>query len=718
MNKIHGSRLALLLPVLPALCGLLLLTLDPLPLQALRNNLFDQYQRWSPREYQAAPVRIIDIDDDSLSHLGQWPWPRTRMAEMVDRLSEAGAAAIVFDVMFAEADRTSPQIVSAHWPLNERQAREIAALPDHDTIFAKHIEQAGVVLGFATTQNDFPVNAASTAAADASPKAARFVYAGDQPGHWLHAFDNPIRALPVLEQAAQGNGAVSFVPDSDGVVRRVPLVLQIAGQVRPTLASEALRVAQETHNIILKSAGHGAGLTQIRIGEQIIPTTAHGEIWVHYSRPVRERYIPAWELFDERIPANKLAGHIVLIGSSAQGLMDLRFSPLGHIIPGVEAHAQALEQVLTGHFLQRPGWARAIEAIVLLACCLLVGLLALRMRVLYAAAASLLLLTALLGAGWHAFADYQLLLDSATPAIGLILSFFLCSLFQHFTSEREQRWIKTAFTRYVSPNRVSHLIEHPDAMALGGRRQECSFIFTDLAGFTHLMESIDPADAVTLLNDYLDAMIAIAFRYEGTLDRIVGDAVAIMFSAPVFQADHQARALACALEMQAFASHYASEQQARGIAFGQTRIGVHSGEVIVGNFGGKTMFDYRALGDAVNTASRLESVNKHLGTRICLSATTLAGCPNARTRPIGRIILLGKSEALSVHEPLGADLAPCQAPEEAYRTAFEAMQQERPEATALFNQLATDFPDDPLVRLHLNRLNHGESGDLIVMSQK
>ena len=193
------------------------------------------------------------------------------------------------------------------------------------------------------------------------------------------------------------------------------------------------------------------------------------------------------------------------------------------LMPGVEAHAQALEQILSKHFLERPSWARGLESLVLTLCCLLVGLLAMRLRALAAACATLLLLVGLLGGAWWAFVSQRLLLDAATPALGVLLSYMVCSLWQHFSSEREQRWIKSAFSRYVSPNRVAHLVAHPGDMALGGRRQTCSFVFTDLTGFTGLMESIDPALAVSLLNDYLDQMVAIAFRFDGTLDRIVGD---------------------------------------------------------------------------------------------------------------------------------------------------------------------------------------------------
>jgi adenylate cyclase len=405
------------------------------------------------------------------------------------------------------------------------------------------------------------------------------------------------------------------------------------------------------------------------------------------------------------------------VGSSAQGLLDLRFGPFGPL-PGVEIHAQALEQILGGHILVRPAWAPAVEVLTLMFAGLGIGFLALRSRALPAAAICVLLLAALFAAGWWAYAAHGLLLDSLTPALVILLTFLVCSLAHHFASEREQRWIRTAFARYVSPNRVDYLVKHPEAMELGGRRQTCSFIFTDLQGFTSLIEKVAPGQAVTLLNAYLDEMIAIVFHHEGTLDRIVGDALVVMFSAPVRQRDHQQRALACALEMDAFASRYAAAQQAKGIAFGQTRIGVHAGEVTVGNFGGSTMFDYRALGDPINAAARLESVNKQLGTRMCVSAAVLAASPQVRARPVGRLVLKGKTEALEVFEPLVDEHARHYAPLAAYQSAFAAMRDKLPEACVLFEQLATAHPDDPLVALHTRRLKAGEQGDLIVLTEK
>jgi adenylate cyclase len=722
MKSTSLKHLGACLPIIPVVLGLALLLTDPLPMQALRHNLFDQYQRWHPREYTEVPVRIIDIDEESLARVGQWPWPRTRLAELVESLNAAGVAAIGFDVVLAEPDRTSPRAMAALWSLQGALRSALESLPDHDQVLAHSLSGAPVVLGFivqrSTTQDNSTGDHATTPAATLPARPFRYIRSGEQPERRLHRFDRAISALPELTKVAQGNGALTFVPDGDGVVRRVPLVLQLAGEPVPTLVAETLRVAQGEENYVLKTQGSDIGMEEIRIGQFRIPTTAEGELWVHYSPEVASRYLPAWKVLAGTIPGAMLDGHLVVIGSSAEGLMDLRFSPLGRIMPGVEAHAQALEQILSGHILQRPGWARSVESIAIMVGGLAIGFLAIRASALTAAGTTLTLLSVLLFGGWYGFREHALLLNTVTPALTFALAFVLGSLFHHFISEREQRRIRDVFSRYVSPNRVNYLVDHPEATELGGCRQECSFVFTDLTGFTTLMETIDPGEAVSLLNAYLDQMIGIAFRHDGTLDRIVGDAVAIMFSAPVPQADHRSRALACALEMDAFASNYAAELNARGVAFGETRIGIHSGEVIVGNFGGSTIADYRALGDPVNTASRLESVNKQIGTRICVSETTLSGCPEAQARPVGRLLLKGKSQALQVFEPLDCARLRKYAPLEEYRAAYRLMANEVPTAAAAFRDLAMHYPDDPLAALHHHRLAVGYRGDLVVLTEK
>lgn len=690
---------------------------DPLVLRILRNATFDQFQRWQPRESRDAPVRIVDIDDESLRRLGQWPWPRTRIAELIGELGRANAASVALDIVFAEADRTSPKAVLQDQALSVAMTRYLETLPDHDQVLADALTGSRVVLGFALTKGAPPDSVDAVEPPPPGPRAAGMVMLGGSPLPYLPAFGSSVPSLPVLQRAAAGHGALTFVPDADGVVRRVPLLASLAGDVVPSLAAEALRVAEGGRNYTLRTAANGGGLVDVSVGRRRVPTNAEGAVWVHYSRPRTERYVPAWKVLAHAVPASEFAGRIVLVGTSAQGLMDLRFSPLGGIIPGVEVHAQALEQVLTGQHLSRPGWAPGVELLLTLLGGLLVGVVAVRSSA-GVSVSCFFTLSALLCLGaWEAFAGYRSLLDPAGVELAWLLVFLPTTVTRHVASERRQRWVRQAFARYVSPNLVDYLITHPKALELGGSRQRCSFVFADLAGYTAIMETMDPVEAVRILNAYLDKMIAIAFEHDGTLDRIVGDSIAIVFSTPVEQTDHEARALRCALAMQRFARRFVDDLAAAGTPFCETRIGVHTGEVTVGNFGGSTIFDYRALGDPVNTASRLEGANKYLGTLICVSEATLAACPGAPARPIGRLQLAGRIEPVTALEPLDPQAGSAMA-DDVYGAAYRAMADGRPEALAAFERLAVERPADPLVRLHCERLRAGGTGDLVVLGGK
>lgn len=697
------------LMVLAVVALTLLPVLDPLMLRSLRNAVFDQYQRWQPRAYQDAGVRIVDIDDESLRQLGQWPWPRTQVAELIRRLRSAGARGIVFDVLFSEPDRTAPQALLRNWHLPSAAAAQVAALPDPDTDLAAALRGSHTVLGMGTLNQ----------VAKVAPPTFGLVVRGSAAALPLPAFPGAVGALPALADAAAGNGAIAFVPDPDGVVRRVPLLVRAGTVVLPSLSAEMLRVTADAHNIVVDA--DEAGIHSIAIGKWRIPTSGDGQFWVHFTRPVPGRTIAAWQVMDGSVPAAQLQGATVIVGTSAQGLQDLRFSPLGNIIPGVEVHAQALEQIYTGAWLQRPQWAPAAEAVTLLLGCLAFGAFALHTGAIVSAVGMAVALLAINGGAWFAFSRSGLLLDAATPSLAIALSFSVASVMRHVATEARQRWVRQAFASYVSPNLVAHLLENPGQLQLGGRRQTCSFIFTDLAGFTGLVESSTPEAVVSVLNAYLDGLIQIAFRYDGTLDRIVGDAIAIMFSAPVPQADHARRALACALEMHRYATRYAAGLRACGTAFGETRIGVHCGEVVVGNFGGSTIFDYRAMGDAVNTAARLETLNRHIGTTICVSDAICQANPQVPMRPVGEVVLKGKSQRIAVFEPLVADSGDTAAPDTDYETAFALVHADNIAALVRFEQLHRMRPHDGLVAFQLQRLQEGVSGgdtSVIVMREK
>lgn len=685
---------------------------QPAALATLQNTVFDQYQRWRPRPFEPAPVRIVDVDDASLARLGQWPWPRTRIASMVEQLFAHGAAVVAFDVVFAEPDRTSPAQVAKEWRGTPELDAVLSGLPDHDAVLARTIANGGVITGFALSRD-------ASDDADVTPPAHPFriiaVGTGFEP--FLPRFTSVVRTLPDMERAAAGNGALTFLSSSDGVVRELPLLLRLGDTVLPALALEALRVAQGVRNVTVYTAGAtdgtgtASGVAAVKVGALEISTAPDGKVRLYFGTPRADRFVPAWQVIAGNVDRALLENHIVFVGTSAKGLMDLRFSPLGGIVPGVEVQAQFVEQALQGSSLVRPDWAPGSEILFTLITGGLLTILLTRLRALWGAAVALACIGVAVAGSWHLFAAERLLLDPLAPSMALVAVFLIGSVPRAIGTEREQRWIKGAFSRYVSPNLVQHLVDNPGQLEVGGERRECSFIFTDLAGFTTFMERVDPADAVELLNTYLDRMIAIAFRHDGTLDRIVGDAVAIVFSAPVAQDDHAQRAMICALDMDRFAREFEKEKHAEGLALGITRIGVHGGTVIVGNFGGSTIFDYRALGDPVNTAARLETVNKHLGTRMCVSSAIVDHCPDFVGRPVGTLVLKGKSQGIEAYEPLSAR-------DPAYEKAFSLMAEGNPDTRDAFAALAGERPDDGLVRFHLARLERGESGITVVMSEK
>lgn len=271
----------------------------------------------------------------------------------------------------------------------------------------------------------------------------------------------------------------------------------------------------------------------------------------------------------------------------------------------------------------------------------------------------------------------------------------------------EAERVRTNLSRFFSPNLAYQLVNNPEELEVGSERKDLTFLFTDLTEFTGLVENSEPALIVTLLNEYLDEMTNIVFDHGGTIDKVVGDAIHAIFGAPQPQPDHARRAVQCALDMDAFATEFMKKKQAEGIALGPTRIGVNSGAAMVGNFGGETLFDYTAHGEAINIAARLETANKVLGTRICVSGETVSRIRDFHGRPVGALMLRGKTDAVEVFEPLPADDGSAL---EAYSGAYQCLAAGEPGAVAAFEALAETAPDDPLVVLHLGRLRAGETG--------
>jgi adenylate cyclase len=625
--------------------------LVPAPFERLRLATFDALQRAFPWNPPDVPVTVVDVDETSLARYGQWPWPRSELAVLVDRLRELGAASSAFDIVFAEPDRTSPSEAIAQLPAaaqNELKSAGIA-FPDNDRAFAAAIGKGGVTLGFGliATPTPRPVR----------PKASFAIIGGD-PASNIPQFTGTVLNIPVLEDAATGLGSISIVAGTDEIVRRLPLVELSSGQVVPSLALEALRVAtgEPTVRLRLNRAGADGAVESmtLALADMEIPLDREGALLLHHRQPRTTNVVSAANVLDgsgDAIRA-KIKNHIVFIGTSALGLADLRATPLNAFEPGIDLQAAAATQILASHFLSRPAIVVVLEMLAaLIAGGILLGCLH-RFGLWAAAATGAILLLAICAETIVAFRFYGLLIDPVLPAMTVAATFFVASLFDHFLAKRKGALLAQAFAQYLSPDLVKELYKNPDQVRLGGEDREMTFLFTDLAGFTRFAEAAAPERLVTTLNAYLDGLCRIATRHGGTIDKIVGDAVHVMFNAPLAQPDHASRALAAAFEMRRFADEFVALQARENLAFGVTRIGINTGRAIVGNFGGAARFDYTAHGDAVNTAARLEVTNKVFGTAILISKATRNAVPDVKARPLGKINLRGKGETTEVFEPL------------------------------------------------------------------
>lgn len=670
--------------------------LAPSFISRLNNSSYDIFQRIRPRVYQDAPIRIVVIDDESIEKIGQFPWSRSKIAELITKLQALQAKVIALDIVFSEQDRSSPKEIAKLFPQNQALAQVLSKLPDNDQVLIAALHHANVVTSFMLQETEktslLPMTYGTVLAYGNLPK-LKLCYR-----HSTHT-------LAEIEKAAKGNGTVSYMPDDDGVVRSVPLFVCLQERLYPSLAMEAVRVfKQQDHYTFQSNTQQTDNVEKISLGDVEIQPSNQATVALYYSHILPERYMPAWKVLADEVSKQEVQDKIIFIGVSAKGLLDTRFSPLGYLMTGVEVHAQLAAQILQQSYLTRPVWQSFLTSLLLLLAWCVFSALQAKVTGKILALIGLLCIGVTIGSAWLAFVQARLLIDPIFPAFSLLLLWMVFFFQKQLKTEREKRWLRTAFGRYVSPNRVEYLIKHPDSLVLGGEYRECSFVMTDFAGFTALLEAFPPHECVAMINSYLDGMINIAFQYQGTIDRIVGDAVAVIFSAPIVQPDHCQRALACALAMDNYAMQFVSDKQVQGVQFGMTRIGVCTGKVLIGNFGSKTMFDYRALGDPINIAARLESVNKQFGTRICVAESTLVQANHVCARPIGWLILKGKLEKIKTFELL-AETACNSSKISDYLAAYEKMEAEDASALVAFSLLAERYPDDGLIAYQYNRLS-------------
>jgi len=653
---------------LPAVCLFLAAAVacraaDPFVVQALRLIAFDSYQRLAPQPYDPAlPVRIVDIDPESLARYGQWPWPRTLMRDLVTRLNAAGAAAIAFDILFADPDQNSPEQVVRRLP-PDRAARlgDMTGIETNDAALAGVLPDAPVVL---------PIVLNNTARGSAFVPKAGFVTAGDDPRPFLHGFTGADRNLPQLDAAAKGIGALNWIPARDQVVRRAPMFLRLGDAIVPSLTAEALRVAQGASTYILKSSnasgegafGQSTGLNTARIGDVIFPVDADGALTLKFRLSQPAAYIPAWKVLAGE-PGDDVSGRIVLIGTSTPGLLDLRATPLEQGIPGVEVHAMALEHVLAGRHLTRPDYAIAVEEFIIVALGLLLAFALPRLSPELAAAAGAALFVAVNLGGWVAFRYGDLLFDPFYPALALLILTAGIAFHIYRQTENQRGAIRSAFGRYLAPEVVADIVANPGRLELGGEVRELTLMFCDVRDFTSISEGLDAAALTHFINELLTPLSDIILHQRGTIDKYMGDAIMAFWNAPLPLADHAGRACRSAVAMMAkmdeLNARWRGEAEAAGRDYRPVRIGIgiNTGACCVGNLGSEQRFDYSAIGDDVNLTSRLEGLTKFYGVPAIASENTIRAAGDIAALELDFIMVKGRSAPTRIFAL--ADLLDC-----------------------------------------------------------
>ncbi len=614
-----ARRGGFLLGIVIAALLTLLRWFDPQPLQDLRAASLDIYQRLKPRAAIAAPVTVVAIDEASLRAQGQWPWPRHRLAELTSRLLGAGAAAVGFDVLFAEADRLS------------------SAQRDGDADFAAALAGQPVALAFTDTPGEGPL----------PPVKAGFAVSGEEVASGLTPITAAIQPLPALTEAASGLGHISLSGQQAGsTVREVPLLMAGGGNLYPALLLEALRLATGASTYMVQGDPSLPGQMQsLRVADVVVPSDERGQFRFYAAPGASTATISAAAVLAGE--ASAVEGTIALIGVTAAGLQDIRVTPLGEAMPGVGIHAQIIAQIWNGQFLSRPAWFDGAEVLAIAALSLLLVTIATFIGPLAGLVAAGLLMLLIAGLCWYLFAAHGLLVDPVSPMGGALLTVFATTAFWYMVIERERLYIRQAFGRYVSPSLLARIEQSPEALRLGGVNREITVLFMDIRGFTTLSETLSPQETIRFLNTVHGALSVPVVEMDGTLDKYIGDSIMAFWNAPLDVGDHAGKAAEAALRMrEALARLNASG--AFGLPEGQQvriGIGIHTGVACVGNLGTQSRLNYSAVGDTVNTAARIEAACKDFTTDILVSGETARLIPGFRLRPAGEVHLRGKSQA-------------------------------------------------------------------------
>ena len=702
--NIPGTALEIRFPDIPFI--------DP-----VENLLYDWKLRQTMPRTADARIVIIDIDEKSLAELGRWPWGRDRMAALVDKLFDQYFVSIVgFDVIMAEPDFSSGLQVLDR--LARRELKDDAPFQqvlqslrpalEFDNLFAQALRKRRTVLGYYFTDD----RAESTGAL---PAPVLPVIAAGGRSLYIKQWRSYGGNLPLMQAVALAGGHFNPGVDADGSLRRVPMLARHGDHYYESFSLAMVRAllgSPPLEPVFGDAAGYGAieALRMVsRSGALEIPVDVNSAALVPYRGPRNTfRYIAAADVLADRVKVEDLADKIILVGSSAPGLLDLRSTPVGSPFPGVEVHANLISGMLDANIRQRPQFADAAEALLLLAIGLpMIFLFPWRspIRATLATAAALGVVVGLNMTLWQAF---NWVLPLAPGLLMVALLFIVNMSLGYFLESRAKKQFTQLFGQYVPPELVEEMSRNPQNYSMAGRRAELTVLFSDVRGFTTISEGMPPEALAALMNEYLGAMTQAIRKRGGTLDKYIGDAIMAFWGAPVANPDHAREAVLSAFDMLTALEDLNRRLEARGTAPMKIGIGINTGPMTVGDMGSEIRLAYTVMGDAVNLGARIEGRTKEYGVPVMVGENTRAAVPDVVFRELDRVQVKGKEQPVAVYEPIGLRgeiAAPLLEEIALWSEALEAYRQQQWDAAgALLIRLQQRNPQHGLYRLYSERV--------------
>ncbi len=618
-------------------------------------------------------VALAVIDEKSIDQEGRWVWPREKIADLISKISEAGARVIALDMVFPEPDNTGNKglvttiyqrlLQNGHIdPAIAEYLDMLSRLQDKDQILADAItnSRACVVLGYFFHERakdiqhlDEPQVKLHESLIQNS-RIRQVQYASEAAFHTeFFTVDAPEPSIPKISNAARSSGFFNMRPDNDGVLRWIPAILEFNKGLYLNLSIQALSAYWQAP-VSVQVADYG--VERLYIGDRSVPCGEKGEIMINYRGGTKTfPHISATDIINGRISKDQLKDKIVLVGATAVAIYDLRVTPFANDFPGVEAHANLIDTILTRDFIFFPAWGAYIDFMIMLGAGLVLGFIVPRVNVLLGAGMAV---TILLGYNFlciYFFARQGIVLNMVYPTALMLMVYIVISVYRYLVEEEKKRFIKNAFSTYVSPAVVDQLIKSPEKLVLGGEKREITAFFSDLEGFTTISEKLSPEALVELLNEFLTEMADIIVAHAGTVDKFEGDAIIAMFGAPVAIDHHALAACRACIQMQKRLEVLREKWHREKQLTIRMRIGLCSGPAVVGNMGSKNRFDYTMMGDTVNTAARLEGVNKVYGTYIMISESTYQDVKEEMVaRELDAVNVVGKERPVKIYQLIGA----------------------------------------------------------------